>query len=77
VSSLKQNHVDGAWFDGTTLEANINPSNVSDVIGEYAQTDVARGVRRLLQLILVGRIALAFDKHDRVTSSKRRRLGLG
>jgi aldehyde dehydrogenase (NAD+) len=42
VFAIKQNYVGGAWLDGTILAANINPSNVSDVIGEYAQGDAVQ-----------------------------------
>jgi aldehyde dehydrogenase (NAD+) len=32
-----KNFIDGAWVDGETVKANINPSNTDDVIGQYAQ----------------------------------------
>jgi aldehyde dehydrogenase (NAD+) len=36
---MKQNYIDGAWVDGASTSANINPSNTDDVIGHYAQAD--------------------------------------
>lgn len=36
---MKQNYIDGAWVDGASTVANINPSNTADVIGHYAQAD--------------------------------------
>jgi acyl-CoA reductase-like NAD-dependent aldehyde dehydrogenase len=36
---MKQNFIAGKWVQGATTTRNINPSNVSDVIGEYAQAD--------------------------------------
>ena len=36
---MKQNYIDGAWLDGASSTANINPSNTDDVIGHYAQAD--------------------------------------
>ncbi|WGG52949.1 aldehyde dehydrogenase family protein [Rugamonas sp. DEMB1] len=36
---MKQNYINGAWIDGATSAANINPSNTDDVIGHYAQAD--------------------------------------
>lgn len=36
---MKQNYINGAWTDGATAVANINPSNTADVINHYAQAD--------------------------------------
>ncbi|MES2017884.1 MAG: aldehyde dehydrogenase family protein [Pseudomonadota bacterium] len=36
---MKQNYINGAWVDGATSSANINPSNTADIIGHYAQAD--------------------------------------
>ncbi|MGZ8318980.1 MAG: aldehyde dehydrogenase family protein, partial [Telluria sp.] len=36
---MKQNYIDGAWVDGASTTANINPSNTNDIIGHYAQAD--------------------------------------
>jgi alpha-ketoglutaric semialdehyde dehydrogenase len=36
---MKQNWIGGAWVDGATVTRNINPSDLSDLIGEYAQAD--------------------------------------
>ncbi|MEL7187022.1 MAG: aldehyde dehydrogenase family protein [Pseudomonadota bacterium] len=39
---MKQNFIAGEWVDGVGAEANINPSDTSDVIGEYALADAAQ-----------------------------------
>jgi len=36
------NLIDGAWAAGTAYGQNINPGNLADVIGEYAQGDAAQ-----------------------------------
>jgi len=37
-----KNLIGGEWMDGATASRNINPSDTSDVIGEYAQADAAQ-----------------------------------
>src|SRR6266403_5580496 len=34
------NYIAGEWLAGASVTANRNPSNLADVIGEYAQADV-------------------------------------
>jgi aldehyde dehydrogenase (NAD+) len=36
------NYIDGAWVDGATWMPNRNPSDLADVIGEYAQADAGQ-----------------------------------
>jgi len=36
---MKQNYIGGQWIDGAGVNRNINPSNVEDVVGEYASAD--------------------------------------
>jgi aldehyde dehydrogenase (NAD+) len=36
------NYVGGEWIEGSSWSANRNPSDVGDVIGEYAQADAAQ-----------------------------------
>jgi aldehyde dehydrogenase (NAD+) len=36
------NYVNGQWAPGATWSKNINPSDLSDVVGEYAQADQAQ-----------------------------------
>ena len=39
----RHNHyIGGEWVAATAYSANINPSDLSDVIGEYAQADAAQ-----------------------------------
>src|SRR6476661_8949127 len=42
--SAKQhsNYINGQWVAGATWSKNINPSDLSDVVGEYAQADQAQ-----------------------------------
>ena len=41
-SKRYNNFIGGEWVAATGYSANINPSDLSDVIGEYAQADVAQ-----------------------------------
>jgi alpha-ketoglutaric semialdehyde dehydrogenase len=36
---LHKNYINGEWLDGASAKENINPSDVSDVVGLYAQAD--------------------------------------
>jgi alpha-ketoglutaric semialdehyde dehydrogenase len=36
---LHKNYIDGEWQDGSSVSQNINPSDVSDIVGDYAQAD--------------------------------------
>ena len=36
---LHKNFIDGQWVEGSSTSRNINPSNLDDVIGEYAYAD--------------------------------------
>lgn len=40
--SLHKNFIAGEWCDGIDANANINPSDVSDTVGEYARADKAQ-----------------------------------
>lgn len=37
--SLHKNFINGEWVDGASSKANISPSDVTDVIGDFAQAD--------------------------------------
>ena len=37
--ALHKNFINGEWVAGTEAKENINPSDVSDIVGEYAQAD--------------------------------------
>jgi aldehyde dehydrogenase (NAD+) len=39
---MKQNYINGAWLDGASSKANINPSNTADVIDHYTQADASQ-----------------------------------
>ena len=40
--AAKQNFVAGAWVDGTGIRQDINPSDISDVVGEFTQASKAQ-----------------------------------
>src|SRR4051794_31557102 len=42
--SAKQhsNYINGQWVEGATSSKNVNPSDLNDVVGEYAQADAAQ-----------------------------------
>jgi aldehyde dehydrogenase (NAD+) len=42
MSTIRQNYIDGHWVAGDTTVTNMNPSDLSDVIGEYARANVAQ-----------------------------------
>jgi alpha-ketoglutaric semialdehyde dehydrogenase len=42
MAQLFRNYVAGEWVAGASVSTNRNPSDISDVIGEYAQADVAQ-----------------------------------
>jgi len=39
MPDVHRNFIAGEWLAGASAKANLNPSNVDDVIGEYAQAD--------------------------------------
>ena len=42
MSAVLKNFIGGEWVDGAGLTRNINPSNTTDVVGEYARADKAQ-----------------------------------
>ena len=42
MSTPHLNFINGEWLAGNSLSPNLNPSNLADVIGEYAQGDAAQ-----------------------------------
>jgi len=44
MNATLKNFVAGDWLEGTGISRNINPSNTTDVIGEYARADTAQTV---------------------------------
>jgi aldehyde dehydrogenase (NAD+) len=39
---VRQNYIAGSWVDGASVSRNINPSDLDDVVGEYAQANAAQ-----------------------------------
>jgi len=44
---MHANYINGAWVDGVDVRTNINPSNLADVVGEYAQADAAQAAQAI------------------------------
>jgi alpha-ketoglutaric semialdehyde dehydrogenase len=42
--TLHKNFINGEWLDGVSVSDNINPSDVTDVVGNYAQADAAQAL---------------------------------
>lgn len=42
AAEVHKNYVAGEWVGGATVTRDINPSDVSDVVGEYVQADAAQ-----------------------------------
>jgi hypothetical protein len=42
MAELHRNFIAGEWIAGADVSRNINPSDLSDVIGEYARADGAQ-----------------------------------
>ena len=40
--SLHANYIDGDWVDAPDAARNVNPSDLSDVVGDYARADIAQ-----------------------------------
>ena len=40
--ALNKNYINGEWVEGKGVRENINPSDLSDIVGEYAQADRAQ-----------------------------------
>jgi len=41
------NYIDGQWVDGASVSRNVNPSDLDDVIGEFAQADAEQTQRAI------------------------------
>jgi aldehyde dehydrogenase (NAD+) len=41
------NYIDGQWVDGASVSRNVNPSNLDDLIGEFAQADAEQTQRAI------------------------------
>ena len=41
MSSLHHNLIDGSWVAGAGVNVNKNPSDLADVVGEFAQADAS------------------------------------
>ena len=46
--TLYRNYVGGEWREGATQSANINPSDTTDIVGEYAQADAAQAASAVM-----------------------------
>ncbi len=39
---MQNNHIAGEWVSGVDVNLNINPSNTTDIVGEYARADASQ-----------------------------------
>lgn len=46
-TQVHQNYIAGEWVAGATVTRDINPSDTSDVVGEYAQADTAQTLKAI------------------------------
>jgi aldehyde dehydrogenase (NAD+) len=65
VKAAKRNFIGGEWLEGARAVPNINPSDTSDVIGEYAQADEAQARQA------IAAAAAAFPKWSTSTPQQR------
>jgi len=42
IMALHRNFINGEWLEGKGVRENVNPSDLSDIVGEYAQADKAQ-----------------------------------
>ncbi|WP_395660341.1 aldehyde dehydrogenase family protein [Aestuariivirga sp.] len=42
MMALHRNYINGEWLEGKGVRENINPSDITDIVGEYAQADKAQ-----------------------------------
>jgi aldehyde dehydrogenase (NAD+) len=42
IMALHRNFINGEWLEGKGVRENINPSDITDIVGEYAQADKAQ-----------------------------------
>jgi acyl-CoA reductase-like NAD-dependent aldehyde dehydrogenase len=62
---MQKNYINGAWVEGARTNKNINPSNISDVIAEYALADNEQA------LAAIGAAKAAFPKWSHSTPQQR------
>ena len=71
MSGIFRNLIGGEWIEGASTKPNRNPSDVTDVIGEYAQADAAQALaaiaaaRQAFPAWSTGPIQQRFDILDR------------
>ncbi len=74
TSSTFDNYINGAWVAGASYSPNINPGNLGDVIGNYAQADAAQleaavqAARAAFSAWSTGGIQARSDALDRIGS---------
>ena len=71
MSALHKNFIAGEWVAGAGVGRNVNPSDTSDVVGEYAQADAAQAAARSrrhrpLPCLVADHAAAALDILDAV-----------
>ena len=61
--TLHKNYIAGEWVEGKDQRDNINPSDVSEVIGHYAQADAAQAQRDLEARKTTGKLILEIGSY--------------
>ena len=39
TAKVHQNYINGQWLDGYDVIDNVNPSDISDIVGQYAKAN--------------------------------------
>jgi acyl-CoA reductase-like NAD-dependent aldehyde dehydrogenase len=47
TAQLKANYIAGEWLAGSDVNRNINPSDTSDIVGEYARADEKQALQAI------------------------------
>ena len=74
MTTKHDNLINGQWLAGSAYSANLNPSNLADVIGEYAQGDAAQvqaavgAAQAAFPAWSTGSIQARFDALDKIAT---------
>jgi len=75
---MRNNFIGGAWTRGADTRDNINPSDTTDVIGEYAQADAAQTADAITagaDWLVIGRPIYAAENPREAAEAIRESLG--
>ena len=70
-SSLHRNWIGGEWIESTQASPNVNPSDTTDVIGEYAQANDAQARAAIAAVSGAGGVGPASaGRHEAATAGR-------